>query len=106
MLDDNLKAQLSAYLERVTQPFELVASLNDSASSQEMLQLLQTIAGLSDKITLRTDGADARKPSFAIQRTGTAMSLRFAAIPMGHEFTSLVLPCCGRAATHPKSKPT
>lgn len=91
MLDDNLKAQLSAYLERVTQPFELVASLNDSASSQELLQLLQTIAGLSDKITLRTDGADARKPSFAIQRIGTAMSLRFAAIPMGHEFTSLVL---------------
>ena len=91
MLDDNLKAQLSAYLERVTQPFELVASLNDSASSQELLQLLQTIAGLSDKITLRTDGADVRKPSFAIQRIGTAMSLRFAAIPMGHEFTSLVL---------------
>jgi NADH-dependent peroxiredoxin subunit F len=91
MLDDNLKAQLAAYLERVTQPFELVASLNDSASSQEMLQLLQTIAGLSDKISLRTDGADPRKPSFAIQRTGTDMSLRFAAVPMGHEFTSLVL---------------
>jgi alkyl hydroperoxide reductase subunit F len=91
MLDDNLKAQLCAYLERVTQPFELVASLNDSASAQEMVQLLQAIADLSDKITLRTDGADARKPSFAIQRTGTAMSLRFATIPMGHEFTSLVL---------------
>ena len=41
MLDDNLKAQLGAYLERVTQPFELVASLSDSESSQETLELLQ-----------------------------------------------------------------
>ena len=61
MLDDQLKTQLSAYLERVQQPFELVASLNDSDTSREMLELLQTIQSLrSDKITLRTDGNDAR----------------------------------------------
>jgi hypothetical protein len=29
MLDDTLKSQLAAYLERVTQPFELVATLDD-----------------------------------------------------------------------------
>ncbi|MEY4767027.1 MAG: hypothetical protein RI907_3700 [Pseudomonadota bacterium] len=92
MLDDNLKAQLGAYMERVQQPFEIVASLSDSENSQEMLQLLQTIQGLrSDKITLRTDGQDARKPSFTLQRTGTDTSLRFAGLPLGHEFTSLVL---------------
>ena len=91
MLDDDLKTQLQAYLERVTQPFEMVASLDDSDSSREMRSLLQTIAGLSDKITLRTDGTDSRKPSFSLRRSGTEMSLRFAAIPLGHEFTSLVL---------------
>jgi len=92
MLDDNLKAQLGAYMERVQQPFEIVASLSDSENSQEMLQLLQTIQGLrADKITLRTDGQDARKPSFTLQRTGTDTSLRFAGLPLGHEFTSLVL---------------
>ncbi len=91
MLDDDLKTQLQAYLERVTQPFELVASLDDSDSSREMGSLLQSIASLSDKITLRTDGTDARKPSFSLRRSGTKMSLRFAAIPLGHEFTSLVL---------------
>ena len=91
MLDDDLKTQLQAYLERVTQPFEMVASLSDSDSSREMESLLQTIAGLSDKITLRTDGKDARKPSFSLRRSGTEMNLRFAAIPLGHEFTSLVL---------------
>ncbi len=91
MLDTNLKTQLKAYLEKVTQPFEIVASLDDGEKSREMLSLLQDIAELSDKITLKTDGDDARKPSFSINRIGGNISLRFAGIPMGHEFTSLVL---------------
>jgi alkyl hydroperoxide reductase subunit F len=90
MLDANLKAQLTAYLEKVTQPIELVASLDDSDKSRELDSLLQDIASLSDKITLRA-GDDARRPSFAINRVGTDVGVRFAAIPMGHEFTSLVL---------------
>ncbi|WQN28552.1 alkyl hydroperoxide reductase subunit F [Stutzerimonas stutzeri] len=91
MLESNLKTQLKAYLEKVTQPFEIVASLDDGEKSQELLSLLQDIAGLSDKITLKTDGDDARKPSFSLNRIGGNISLRFAGIPMGHEFTSLVL---------------
>ena len=91
MLDQQLAAQLKAYLERVTQPFELVASLDEGKSSTELRSLLEQIAGMSDKITLRTDGNDARKPSFSLQRQGTDTQLRFAAIPLGHEFTSLVL---------------
>jgi NADH-dependent peroxiredoxin subunit F len=77
MLDDSLKAQLGAYLERVQQPFEIVASLSDSENSREMLDLLQTITGLrNDKITLKTDGQDARKPSFTLQRAGSDTSPR------------------------------
>jgi alkyl hydroperoxide reductase subunit F len=91
MLDANLKAQLKSYLERVTQPIELVASLDDGAKSQELLGLLQDIDALSDQITLRSDGQDARKPSFSINRPGADIGVRFAGIPMGHEFTSLVL---------------
>ncbi|WP_197092432.1 alkyl hydroperoxide reductase subunit F, partial [Stutzerimonas frequens] len=87
----NLKTQLKAYLEKVTQPFEIVASLDDGEKSRELLSLLQDIASLSDKITLKTDGDDARKPSFSLNRIGGNISLRFAGIPMGHEFTSLVL---------------
>ncbi|WP_411380166.1 alkyl hydroperoxide reductase subunit F [Pseudomonas sp. MPB26] len=91
MLDANLKAQLKSYLERVTQPIEIVASLDDGAKSQEMLALLQDVVSLTTLITLNTDGDDARKPSFSINRPGADISLRFAGIPMGHEFTSLVL---------------
>ncbi|MBX3619910.1 MAG: alkyl hydroperoxide reductase subunit F [Rhizobacter sp.] len=91
MLDATLTAQLKAYLERVREPFELVASLDDSQNARDMRELLEEITALSPQITLRTDGQDARRPSFALNRLGADMKLRFAAIPLGHEFTSLVL---------------
>jgi alkyl hydroperoxide reductase subunit F len=70
----------------------MVASLGDDANSSEMRDLLQTIQSLrSDKISLRLDGQDARKPSFTLQRSGSNNQLRFAGLPLGHEFTSLVL---------------
>nr|WP_295825687.1 alkyl hydroperoxide reductase subunit F [uncultured Azospirillum sp.] len=91
MLDANLKTQLKAYLERITNPITLVASLDGGAKSQEMLGLLEDIASLSGKITLDRNGADARRPSFAIKRDGTDIGVTFAGLPMGHEFNSLVL---------------
>ena len=93
MLDANLKDQLKAYLANVTQPVELVAALDDSDKSRELHQLLQEIAGLSDQVSLTDEdgAADVRRPSFAINRVGTDIGVRFAGIPMGHEFTSLVL---------------
>ena len=91
MLDDSLKSQLQSYLDNVTQPIELVACLDDSAKSQELQTLLSDIASMSDKISLRRDDSQPRKPSFAINRVGTDVGVAFAAIPMGHEFTSLVL---------------
>jgi NADH-dependent peroxiredoxin subunit F len=91
MLDNDLKTQLQAYLEKVVHPIELVASLDDGAASQELLGLLQDIAALSTRISLSLNGNDPRRPSFAINRSGTDVSVRFAGIPMGHEFTSLVL---------------
>jgi alkyl hydroperoxide reductase subunit F len=91
MLDANLKAQLKAYLEKVTQPIEIVASLDDGAKSAELKELLEEITVLSDQITLVRRDDNERKPSFAINRVGSDIGVRFAGIPMGHEFTSLVL---------------
>ncbi|MBL8251647.1 MAG: alkyl hydroperoxide reductase subunit F [Candidatus Competibacter sp.] len=105
MLDDDLKTQLAAYLERVTQPFELVASLGEDPQSRELHDLLEQIASMSAKITLKTDGADPRKPSFAIRRPAGDMTLRFAAIPLGHEFTSLVLALLWTGGHPPKVEP-
>jgi alkyl hydroperoxide reductase subunit F len=106
MLDDQLKSQLAIYLERVTQPFELVASLDESETSAQMRELLTTIQSLrSDKISLRLDGQDARRPSFTLQRVGTQTSLRFAGLPLGHEFTSLVLALLWTGGHPPKIEP-
>jgi alkyl hydroperoxide reductase subunit F len=92
MLDTNLKNQLKAYLEKVTQPIEITASLDDSDKSREMQELLKEIAELSPRITLTERRGDGeRAPSFSLNRTGSDMGIRFAGIPMGHEFTSLVL---------------
>jgi alkyl hydroperoxide reductase subunit F len=92
MLDANIKTQLKAYLEKVTQPIEIVASLDDGDKSREMQALLNDIVGLTDKISLieRRDDVE-RKPSFSLNRKGANMGVRFAGIPMGHEFTSLIL---------------
>ena len=94
MLDTTLKTQLKAYLERITLPVELIASLDDRPASAQMRALLEEIATLNDKVSVRLDGDHPRRPSFAVKRVGAQGSnreLRFAAVPLGHEFTSLVL---------------
>jgi alkyl hydroperoxide reductase subunit F len=92
MLDANLKAQLKTYLEKVTRPIEIVASLDSSAKSQELLALLDDIASLSTRVAvIERRGDDQRTPSFSIGEPGRPAGIRFAGIPMGHEFTSLVL---------------
>ena len=90
MLDASLKTQLSAYLEKLQLPIELNASLDDGEASRELEALLAEIAALSDKIAFNRV-ADERTPSFEIRRAGTDVAVRFAGLPMGHEFTSLVL---------------
>ena len=91
MLDDTLKSQLQQYLGMLRAPIRLIASLDDSETGVEMRALLETIVGLSDKVSLDTTGNDARKPSFVIARDGESTGVRFAGLPLGHEFTSLVL---------------
>ncbi|MBP6749531.1 MAG: alkyl hydroperoxide reductase subunit F [Xanthomonadaceae bacterium] len=92
MLDSDLKSQLQGYLQKLTRPVELIAALDDSDASRELRELLVELVQLSDLVSMResNDGAE-RTPSFAIASPGHDISLRFAGIPMGHEFTSLVL---------------
>jgi alkyl hydroperoxide reductase subunit F len=100
MLDINIQNQLKAYFDKLQQPVELVASLDASAKAQEMREMLHEIAALSPKISLREDGTSARRPSFSVGRAGENGRVHFAGIPMGHEFTSLVLALL-QAGGHP-----
>jgi alkyl hydroperoxide reductase subunit F len=105
MLDDALKAQLQQYLALLRQPIRLIASLDDSETGMDMKSLLETIVGLSDKVTLDTSGNDARKPSFVVARAGQTEGVRFAGLPLGHEFTSLVLALLWTGGHPPKVEP-
>jgi|GEM_PF-1353983 len=90
MLDTNLKQQLNGYLQYIVNPIEISVSGNDSDKSAELLALANEIAEMSPKISM-TDGTAARKPSMSVAPQGQAPRVHFAGIPMGHEFTSLVL---------------
>ena len=92
MLDTDLKTQLKAYLERLTRPLELVPATDDSDASRDLRRLLEDIAAQSDRVAI-VDGETAveRAPSFQIRQPGTEGRVRFAGLPLGHEFTSLVL---------------
>ena len=91
MLDAATTAQLTTLLENVTQPIELVASLDEGAKSADLATFLQETAALSDKVSYRRADDDQRRPSFRIERTGTDIRVQFAGIPMGHELSSYVL---------------
>ena len=91
MLDANTTAQLKSYLGNLRRPIELVASLEASPKSAEMRSLVEEVAAQSDLVTARFDGDDARKPSFAIRGDAGKAEAVFAGLPMGHEFTSLIL---------------
>ncbi len=100
MLDDNVKAQLRGYLGRLQRRIELVASLDESEAAGQMRELLDDIASQSELVGVRHDGRAERRPSFQITRAGADTGISFAAIPMGHEFTSLVLALL-QAGGHP-----
>jgi len=91
MLDAALKGQLKTYLQNLRQPIELVATVDQSPKSKEMMALLEDVISASDKVSLSERDGDQRTPSFAINRVGDETGVRFAGLPLGHEFTSLVL---------------
>ena len=105
MLDAQMKTQLQTYLQNLRQPIRLVASLDGSDKSAEMRELLTDIAELSDKVSFEDNGADQRVPSFVVAKENETRGVRFAAIPLGQEFTSLVLALLWTGGHPPKVEP-
>ncbi|MDQ1208031.1 alkyl hydroperoxide reductase subunit F [Acinetobacter baylyi] len=102
MLDQNIKTQLKAYLERLESPIELVAALDDSDKAAKIKELVTEIAELSNQVTARFDGQNIRRPSFGIAKAGEQPRVFFAGLPMGHEFTSLILALLQTSGYAPK----
>ena len=104
MLDANIKSQLKTYFERIVQPIVLTATLDDSAASAQMLELLNEVAEQSEKINVRTDGDSVNKPSFTVGKDGEVARIRFSGLPMGHEMTSFILAILQASGYPPKAE--
>ncbi|MGX7927078.1 alkyl hydroperoxide reductase subunit F [Tsuneonella sp. HG094] len=106
MLDAAMQTQLKTYLANLREPIELVASLGDDAKSAQTRELLTQIAALHEMVSATFDGSDDRRPSFIVRRASdNARWVRFAGLPMGHEFTSLVLALLWAGGHPPKVDP-
>ncbi|MDP5208637.1 alkyl hydroperoxide reductase subunit F [Microbulbifer sp. 2205BS26-8] len=99
MLDANLKNQLNTYLQNIVQPIAIHVSTDNSVKSKEMHALVEEISALCGKIAVQQERAK-HNPSMAIAPVGTKPRVSFAGIPLGHEFTSLVLALL-QAGGHP-----
>ncbi|WP_116285827.1 alkyl hydroperoxide reductase subunit F [Gardnerella vaginalis] len=93
LLDSNLTTQLAGLLEKMVNPINLVAYVDSSENSQKVIELLQEVANQSNKITVIKDDKSSTKriPSFSITNPQNNVSVSFAGLPLGHEFSSLVL---------------
>lgn len=108
MITQSMLEKIKQHLQSIRKPIAVEASLDETAASNQLKQLLQALQSSSDKIRLSFDGRDTRKPSFSIRQDAMAgedaieEALRFAAIPLGHEFSSLVLALLWAGAHPPK----
>ncbi|MBQ3410371.1 MAG: alkyl hydroperoxide reductase subunit F [Bacillus sp. (in: Bacteria)] len=90
ILDADIKTQLSQYLQLMENDILLKVSAGDDDVSKDMLALVDELATMSSKITVEKVELE-RTPSFSVNRPGENTGVVFAGIPLGHEFTSLVL---------------
>ncbi len=90
ILDADLKAQLSQYLDMMEGEVLLKVSAGTDKVSKDMLSLVDELAKLSSKIKIERTKLE-RTPSFSVNRTGEDTGIVFAGVPLGEEFTSLVL---------------
>jgi alkyl hydroperoxide reductase subunit F len=89
-LDAEIKSQLNQYLQLLEENILLKVSVGSDDVSKEMLALVDELASMSSKITVEKVELN-RTPSFSINRVGEETGITFAGVPLGHEFTSLVL---------------
>lgn len=101
MLDKDIKAQLSQYLELLQGDVVLKVSAGSDKVSRDMVALLDELATMSSKIKVEKKELK-RTPSFSVNRPGEDTGITFAGIPLGHEFTSFVLALLQVSGRKPK----
>lgn len=103
LLNTSLTAQLAELLKKMVLPVELVAYTDNSETSQKVRALINEVSQQSNKISIiegeKNDNSNSiRVPSFVIRRKTKQnksdddnVFVTFAGLPLGHEFSSLIL---------------
>jgi NADH-dependent peroxiredoxin subunit F len=90
LLEPDIKAQLAQYLEMMENDVLLKVSTGSDNVSNVMNGLMDELTSMSSRIKVEKTELE-RTPSFSVNRIGEDTGVTFAGIPLGHEFTSLVL---------------
>ncbi|PAQ14080.1 alkyl hydroperoxide reductase subunit F [Bacillaceae bacterium SAOS 7] len=90
ILEADIKAQLEQYLQLMEGDVLLKVSAGTDDVSRDMVALVDELAAMSPNIKVEKASLE-RTPSFSVNRIGEDTGVTFAGIPLGHEFTSLVL---------------
>lgn len=90
ILEKEIKDQLIEYLKLMEGNVVIKLSTGSDEASSNMADLIDELASISTKIQIEKAKL-LRTPSFSINRVGEETGITFAGIPLGHEFTSLVL---------------
>lgn len=101
ILDAEIKAQLAQYLQLMEGDVLLKVSAGSDSVSRDMLALVDELATMSPKIKVENTQLE-RTPSFSVNRIGEDTGITFAGVPLGHEFTSLVLALLQTSGRPPK----
>ncbi|MBQ4899812.1 alkyl hydroperoxide reductase subunit F [Paenibacillus sp. Marseille-P2973] len=102
-LDADIKNQLAQYLELMEGDVLLKVSTGSDSVSEEMTDLVNELASMSSRITVE-QASLPRTPSFSVNRPGEDTGITFAGVPLGHEFTSLVLALLQVSGRAPKAE--
>src|SRR5262245_56928382 len=103
VLDPEIKAQLNQYLGLMEGDVRIKVCAGDDQASKEMIELMDELVGMTSRI--KVEKAElSRKPSFSVNRPGEDTGIAFAGIPLGHEFTSLVLALLQVSGRAPKAE--
>lgn len=101
LLDNDVREKLSQYLQLMENDVLIKVRVADDPASTQMSEFVQELAGLSARIHVEA-AALPRTPSFSINKVNQDTGITFAGIPLGHEFTSLVLALLQTSGYPPK----
>lgn len=90
ILDETIKLQLKEYLSLLEDEVVIKKYTGTDEVSLQMDELLEELNKLSSKIHIEEEVLN-RMPSFKLTKRDTDSGITFAGVPLGHEFSSLVL---------------